>query len=427
MIKLLPHQQQAYDQTKDLDKVAYYLDMGLGKTFLGSYKAEQLGDQILVVCQKSKVDDWVNHFREFHPKLFVADLTARNPDYSADVLVINYDIVWRRPQLYDLKNFTLMLDESSCVKNPKSNRTQIFTGNRRPKIQPLNFKNVILLSGTPTGGKYEELITQIHLLGWNISKDTFWQHYVVSKDVVVGKHKWGALNIIKQVIGYKNVDRLKRKLKEVGCVFMKTEEVMELPEQTHTVMDIRKPSEYTKFMKESSDEHRCITINGKELLGDTILTQLLYARQISSLYNKHKHKALEDLLESTEDRIIIFYNWSEEYELIKKMVKKLKKPFSAVNGSVKSMANYENCDNAVIAIQYQAGAMGLNLQKSNKIVYFSLPLSGELFEQSKKRTHRIGQERPCFYWYMVTKGTLEEDIMKTLEKREDYNAELFRR
>ena len=62
-MKLFEHQKQALDLTKNLNKVAYYLDMGLGKTFVGAEKMVQLGNKVnLVVCQKSKVQDWVDHF-----------------------------------------------------------------------------------------------------------------------------------------------------------------------------------------------------------------------------------------------------------------------------------------------------------------------------------------------------------------------------
>ena len=81
-----------------------------------------------------------------------------------------------------------------------------------------------------------------------------------------------------------------------------------------------------------------------------------------------------------------------------------------VNGSIKDLTAYEQESNSVTLVQYQAGAMGLNLQKCNKIIYFSLPERSELFEQSKKRTHRIGQSKPCFYYIMMAKGTVERDI-----------------
>lgn len=44
MIKLYPHQEEALNQTKDFNRVAYYLDMGLGKTFVGSEKMKQLDE-----------------------------------------------------------------------------------------------------------------------------------------------------------------------------------------------------------------------------------------------------------------------------------------------------------------------------------------------------------------------------------------------
>lgn len=420
-IKLLPHQIEAFEATKDHNKVAYYLDMGLGKTFLGSYKAASLGGQILTVCQKSKVEDWVEHFKEFHPELSVSDLTSRKPDYTSDVLVINYDIVWRRKRLYDLNNLTLILDESSYIKNDKRKRSHCFVKCDSSQIEPIYFKNLILLSGTPTGGKYEELITQANILDWEISKFDYYENYIDYIEISIDSKHPGIKMDIPKIIGYKNVNILKENFKKHGAVFMKTEEVLELPEQTHIDIKVKKPTEYNKFLKD-----RVIEIEEKELLGDTVLVELMYARQIASLYNKHKWKALEDLMEFTEDRLIIFYNWNDEYLKIKKLCDKLKKPLSVMNGDRRNLDKYKYCENSVTAIQYQAGAMGLNLQLSNKIVYFSLPLSGELFEQSKKRTHRIGQERPCFYYYMLSNNTIEHEIMETLKNKEDYNAELFR-
>ena len=67
--------------------------------------------------------------------------------------------------------------------------------------------------------------------------------------------------------------------------------------------------------------------------------------------------------------------------------------------------------------------MGLNLQKANKVIYFSPTLSSELFEQSKKRIHRIGQEQPCFYYQLVC--GIEQRIYATLAMRKDYTDKLF--
>ena len=143
------------------------------------------------------------------------------------------------------------------------------------------------------------------------------------------------------------------------------------------------------------------------------------------MYNKNKVDKLKELLESTDDRVIIFYNFKYEYELIKELCDKLNKPVSAVNGTVKDLSNYNSKENTVTLCQYQSAAMGINLQKCNKIIYFSLTLSSELFEQSKKRVHRIGQEKTCFYWYLITEKSIDEKIYKTLQERKDYTDKLF--
>jgi len=97
-----------------------------------------------------------------------------------------------------------------------------------------------------------------------------------------------------------------------------------------------------------------------------------------------------------------------------------------VNGSIKDLAAYEQESNSVTLVQYQAGAMGLNLQKANKIVYFSLTEESELFEQSKKRIHRIGQEKPCFYYILICQNSIEDtEILPTLNIRKERTDDLF--
>lgn len=312
-LKLYPHQKKVLEETKSYNRVGYFLDMGLGKTFVGSEKMKELNaNHNLIICQKSKIDDWVEHMKTYYPNYNVINYRKSTEIPNNSVVVINYDLIWRRPELADLEDFTLMLDESSMVKNEKAKRTKFILKKLKPK-------NVILLSGTPTGGKYEELWSQCQLLGWNISKTAYWNHYIKTKQIDVGGFP------IKIVVGYKNVERLKRKLKEHGAVFMKTDEVFDLPEQIHNTVRVKNTPEYKRFRRD-----RIIKINGQELIGDTTLAKMLYERQLCGQYNKHKLQALEDLLVSTEDRVVIFYNFNEEYKQIKELCEKLKKPVSTL-------------------------------------------------------------------------------------------------
>jgi len=146
-----------------------------------------------------------------------------------------------------------------------------------------------------------------------------------------------------------------------------------------------------------------------------------------SYLNKERVAAFKDLVQSTEDRLIVFYNFNEELNTMQSAIEELERPVSIVNGSFKDLTAYEEANDSITFLQYQAGAMGLNLQKANKIIYFSMTDRSELFEQSKKRIHRIGQTKPCFYYQMICPGTVEEDILHTLEMRKDYTDELFKK
>ena len=420
-LKLFQHQQQVLTETEGQNKVAYYLDMGLGKTFVGAEKMISLGSKLnLVICQKSKVNDWVEHFKRHYNNVSVRNLTnatemATVPNWNNSACVkiigvVNYELSWRRPELLQFQHFTLMLDESSLIQNKKAKQTKFIL-----KMKP---DNVILLSGTPTS-KYENLWTQIHLLGWDISERLYEKQYINTYWMEAGGMKFKQVD---KNNPYKNVDRLKSKLRQYGAVFMKTEEVFDLPEQNFIDVKVEASKEYKKFMKNSF-----IEFDDVELVGDTSLTKLLYARQLCSIYSESKLNAFKDLLNSTHDRLIVFYNFNAELEALKGVCEVSERPYSLVNGSVKDLSAYEEKIDSVTFIQYQAGAMGLNLQKANKIIYYSLPLRSELFEQSKKRIHRIGQNQPCFYYSLICKGTVEEKIQRTLKERKDYSDELFKK
>jgi SNF2 family DNA or RNA helicase len=425
-MQLFPHQQKALEDTRQFKRVAYYLDMGLGKTFVGSEKMKEVDAfQNVVICQKSKVQDWVEHFKEhYNGDYLVLNLTMKKDcdlfqaitegkggllSENYVVGVINYDLVFRRSYFAHISGFTLMLDESSIIQNETTKRSKFIL-----KMQP---ENVILLSGTPTAGKYEKLWSQLRLLGWNINKDIFYKQYVETE--WIEDHNSGFK--IPHVVGYKNVDRLKKKLAEHGAIFMKSEEVFDLPEQVVIPVHSKPTKEYWKFMRDE-----IITIEGREFIGDTILSKRIYARMMCSYLNKDRLGAFRDLVQSTEDRMIVFYNFNDELDVLLDVAIELEKPVSIVNGQRKDLDAFEKNEDSINFVQYQAGAMGLNLQKANKVVYFSLTDRSELFEQSKKRVHRIGQKHTCFYYYMICPGTVEEDILRTLEQRKDYTDELFK-
>ena len=386
----------------------------------------------LVVCQKSKIDDWVDHFKTFYPEYMVLNLTKKTESITfrdavntkelydrPDVIgVINYDLIFRRSWILELENFTLLLDESGLISNEQAKRSKFIL-----KLKP---ESVILLSGTPTAGKYEKLWSQLKLLGWDIDKKAYWKSYVDTEWIEEDT------GFKREVIrGYKNTEHLMKRLSQFGAVFMKTDEVIDLPEQIEQNIMLEPTKQYKAFCKYKvfTKNQYLMMPDGTELVGDNTLTRMLYQRQLCGQYHDEKIQAFRDLVESTEDRLIVFYNFNQELSKLWKVAIELERPVSFLNGSTKDLNSYELHENSITFIQYQAGAMGGNFQKANKIIYFTLPLgkgSCDLWEQSKKRIHRIGQNKPCFYYYLLVKNSIEIYNLEMLRLGKELTDELFK-
>lgn len=407
---LFAYQQAALDRVEGKRRCAFYHDMGLGKTFTGAEKlmSDRRWKRALVVCQKSKVADWVDHF-EAHYDMPVIDLTKQDVCRDVEaVMVVNYDLIWRRPQLMELDYLALMFDESSLLQNATSKRTKA--------AMKLAGKadTLVLLSGTPVDGKYERLWTQLRMLGWDIDEKLFWRQYVESETTMREGFP------ITKVTGYKNEERLVRKMKWLGCDFLKTDDVIDLPDQRFIRVDVPMSEYYRKFAKTN-----VITAFGREFVGDTVFGDLTAKRQLAAAYSRAKLEAFGDLLDGTSKRLVVFYNFDVELEGLTAELEKRCRRYGVLNGKAHDLSSFFDTDDGVALIQYQSGAMGVNLQQADTCVYFSPPLASSLFEQSKKRIHRVGQDKSCTYYELVSKGTVEDKIYDTLAMRRDYTEKLF--
>ena len=370
-------------------------------------------ENVLVVCQKSKILDWCKHWKE-NTDYHVLNFYDLKPKELKDidvmghtVIVVSYDSVWRRPIFREFaKTAHLVLDESSLIQNEGTKRTDFVM-----KLEPLT---ITLLSGTPCVGRYENMWTQCQLLGWDITRTQYWNRYVewhMEKFYSIPRP-------IRVVDGYKNVEELKKNLRDYGAVFMTTEEAIELPDKIEETTYVPTSDAYKDFRK-----RWLIEIDGEELVGDTPLNKMLGLRKLASYYSGEKKEALKDILEVNLERVVVFYNFKRELEEIRKIVGK--RHFCEINGDHHDQSMFDRYDDCVIACQFQASAMGINLQASHILVYFSPTLSADLFMQSQARIHRIGQTHKCNYIYLVCENSIEAEIYETLRRREDYVLKLF--
>ena len=389
--------------------------MGLGKSYVGSVKATSFDNPILVVCPKSLVQQWVQQFADNHQEWTRYDLTKKKQleqfiinDNNLRIGVINYESCWRRPELQTVKDVTLMLDESQAIANNTSKQTK--------GIMKLNYKNVILLSGTPaSNARYDKLYTQLKLLGLNMNKRSYEDRYCNFFEMENAGIKF---RVLSKRNPYKNVDELKSTMKDLGCIFMKTDEVIDLPEQRFIDVPVTKSKYYKTFEKDGY-----VDCGEVEYISNGPAQDMLYLRQLCN--SSEKLDMLKTLLESTNDRVIIFYNFDIELKLLQQLCKKLKRPMSFINGHEKNLNCYNNNDDSITLVQYQSGSAGVNLQLANKMIYYSPCVKSDFYEQSKKRIHRIGQDSKCTYWKLITRDSIEQKIYNTLDLKRDYTERLF--
>lgn len=412
--QLYPYQVEILADLYKHNRCGMFLEMGLGKSVLGTIKATSYKKPVLIIAPKSVIPQWEDYFEDWASNYQVYNLTNKKQlqafikdSQNLKMGIINYQSAWRRPELLNMKGYTLILDEAHNIANNTSKQSK-FT-------MKLKFDNVILLTGTPCNGSYDKMYTQLKLLGLNMNKRSYEDRYCNFFDMEKGGIKF---RVLSKSSPYKHIDELKETIYNLGGRFLKTNDVHELPEQRFINVPIAVTKEYQKFLKEDY-----IDLGDREYIAGSPTDKLLYSRYLCGVDNKNKIDVLTTLLEGIEDRVIIFYNFKIEHDVLTKSIKKLKKPVFTCDGSVKEIDKFKSIDNSVLLVQYQAGATGLNLQFCNKVIYFSPTLSSNLYEQSKARTWRIGQQSKCTYW-LLTCG-VENAIMYSLDKKQDYTLKLF--
>lgn len=413
---LYPHQVDVLGRLYKYNKCAMFLEMGLGKTITGSIKSTSYHKPILIICPKSLIDQWIECFNEWCKDYRTYDLTNKkqlqsfmDDEQDLKMGIINYESAWRRDVLLKLSDFTLLLDESHNIANNSSKQSKFIT--------KLKAKNILLLTGSPaSNSRYDKLYTQLKMLGLHMNKRSYEDRYCNFFDMEKSGVKF---RVLSKTNPYKNVDELKQVMRDLGCVFMRTDEVLDLPEQRFINVWVPPSKYYKTFIKDGY-----VDCGETEYISSSPATDMLYARQLCN--SKEKLEMVRTLIEGTEDRVIIFYNFNCELELLQQLVQKLKRPISYVNGSVKNLNCYNNNSDSITLVQYQSGSSGVNLQKASKMIYYSPPIKSDFFEQSKKRIHRIGQDNKCTYWKLITNNSIELNIYNTLAKKQDYTEELFK-
>ena len=422
------------------------MEMGTGKTRVAIDTAFFLNEvhRVLVICPKAVVGVWRENLIKFawggrtwtcwdDQKGTVktkADSLKEYLKYKVlkQFVVINYDAVWRKP-MGDLILKTdwdmVVLDESHRAKAAGSKISKFLY------VLGKRVERKMCLSGTPMANSPLDIYGQYRFLDPSI----FGTNYYLFKQqyAVMGGPD------LKFVVGYKNQKTLNDKFRSIAytCRMSDIKDRIKLPDALPPVRrDVILPSKDMKMMKEFNKEFIAECESG-HIVANNVLTKLLRLQQIASGFcmvntdtagntevqelNTAKQDCLADMLSdiSPVSSVVVFCVYRHDIKAIREAAKKAKRDVFELSGTVNELDEWKQKDGAVIAVQIQAGAEGVDMTKANHAVYFSVPHSLALYNQSKARLYRPGQTGSVSFIHLIAKGTVDEAMYKSLIKKKD--------
>ena len=315
----------------------------------------------------------------------------------------------------------IILDEGQRIKNWETKTSRV--------IKALKSPFALVLSGTPLENRIDDLFSVAAFIDDRRLGPAF--RFFNRHKVVDEKGK---------LLGYKNLDDLRKNLKPILLRRTRKKVIKELPPRTTQVLRIPPTEEQLDLQK----GHRQIiqTIIQKRYLTEMDLLRLqkallmcrmcanstfLVDKQPPGYSSKLKElNVLVGQLMAEEDRkIVLFSEWTTMLNLIEPLLEKQNLNFVRLDGSVPQkqrqglIHQFQKDPTCKLFITTNAGSTGLNLQAANTVINVDLPWNPAVLEQRISRAHRMGQKRPVQVFLLVTENTLEENLLATLSAKHE--------
>ena len=430
--ELLPYQLDGIAFSVGAGRAVLADDMGLGKTIQGIGVAELLSHEagiskVLVICPASVKSQWCLEIMRFsnHSHQIVlgsAKERAIQYDNSCFFTICNYEQVLRDLlPIERVKWDLIILDEGQRIKNWETKTSQVIKGLKSPFA--------LVLSGTPLENRLDELYSVVEFIDDRRLGPAFrfynWYRVVDEK----GK-----------VLGYKNLDELRERLKPVLLRRTRKMVMSELPPRTTEIRRIPPTGEQLDL---HNAQMRIIkTIISKKYISEMDLLRLQKALLIcrmaaNSTFLVDKvppgyssklvefENLIDQLIDEEDRKIVLFTEWTTMLSLIEPLLGKRKVEYVRLDGSIPQkkrqglIHQFQKEQACKFFITTNAGAIGLNLQTANTVINVDLPWNPAVLEQRISRVHRMGQKRPVQAFLLVTEATLEEKLLGTLSAKHE--------
>lgn len=241
------------------------------------------------------------------------------------------------------------------------------------------------------------------------TKTQYYNHFAVTQD----------FKGFREIAAWRDEETLKSWWGRISYAPDTSEVINQLPSEMHEQVFFKKPTGYDKVLK--------TRVASDGTLLDTPGKLIAELRRIAS--SKDKLEWLGDFIENADSGIVIFVNLIAEEEAVYEVAKKALKnrgdnaPIFRIDGSHKEFPTEETIKNGVVICHYLSGGEALNLQFMHLWVSLSPNYSYSTSVQARGRVQRIGQKHPVSYYYLTSKGTIDEDIYKILKTKKDFKEE----
>lgn len=441
-----PHEYQKYatEYIETHPVAAVLLDMGLGKTSITLTALNNLLfdsfeiRRTLVIAPirvasfswPAEIEKW-DHLAGIRYSVAVGTAAERLAALkkAADIYLINRENVqWLISESGVPFDFDMVvIDELSSFKNHQTKRFKSLM-KVRPKV-----KRIVGLTGTPSSNGLMDLWAEFHLLDMGERLGRF-----------IGQYRTSYFRPDKQngqvVFSYKPLPGAEKqiysKISDIA-ISMKSTDHLKMPELINSRYTVylsgKEDSRYADLKKDlvlQMPDGDITAANAASLSGK--LSQMANGAAYSddgTVLKIHDRKldALEDIIEAANGKpVLVAYWFKHDLERISERLKSLHIPFSKLNtdGSIRKW----NAGEIPVALIHPASAgHGLNLQSGgNTLVWFGLTWSLELYQQTVARLWRQGQaSETVVVQHIITKGTIDERIMKALSEKDTTQAALI--
>ena len=428
--ELLPYQLDGIAFAVGTGRAVLADDMGLGKTIQGIGVAEMLFleagiSRVLVVCPASLKSHWrleILHFSDRSCQLVLGSAEERAAQYNNPCFftICNYEQVLRDLNAIERVKWDLIiLDEGQRIKNWEAKTSQV--------IKALKSPFGLVLSGTPLENRLDELYSVVEFIDERRLGPAF-RFY----------NRYRVVDERGRVLGYKNLDDLRERLKPV------------LLRRTRKMVMAELPPRVTEIRRIPPTEEQIILHNAQM----KIIRRIISKRYISEMDILRLQKALlicrmaanstflvdkvppgyssklvefenliDQLIEEEDRKVVLFSEWTTMLNLIEPLLERRKLKYVRLDGSVPQkkrqglIHQFNKEADCKLFVTTNAGSLGLNLQVANTVINVDLPWNPAVLEQRISRVHRMGQKRPIQAFLLVTEETLEEKLLGTLSAK----------